>query len=130
MGRKKLVATTDVDLARRNREIYERLLRDSGPHIRELRILHNMSQIDFANIVGVSPTLLSKIEHGHHTPTPRTAFGICVGFHFSLEKLLSGWNPEELIAEATRRMVELRQAKETGVQDTKDKTRSKMLVTA
>jgi len=98
----------DIELATRNREAYERRIREAGPHMRQLRILFGLSQAEFATITGLSPGLVNKIEMGRRPLTMATVFSLCLAFHISIEQFLFHWHPEEIRAEAAKRVALMR----------------------
>lgn len=61
-----------------------------GNNVRRLRKIHNLNQIDFANLIGVSQGSLSDIESGKSKPSVETVVSIHLKFGCSLEWLLIG----------------------------------------
>lgn len=61
-----------------------------GINVKRLRKLHNLNQVEFAQMVGVSQGSLSDIESGKSKTSVETVIAIHERFHCSLEWLLTG----------------------------------------
>ncbi|UKS27288.1 helix-turn-helix domain-containing protein [Paenibacillus sp. HWE-109] len=61
-----------------------------GENIKRLRKIHNLNQVDFSNLIGVSQGSLSDIEAGKSKPAVDTVVSIYKNFECSLEWLLTG----------------------------------------
>lgn len=61
-----------------------------GDNVRRLRKIHNLNQIEFAKLIGVSQGSLSDIESGKSKPSVETVVSIHLKFGCSLEWLLNG----------------------------------------
>lgn len=54
-------------------------------NLKEIRIEKKLSQLDLANIVGVSRNTISSIETGKYYPTAKLALVICVALDKKFE---------------------------------------------
>jgi transcriptional regulator with XRE-family HTH domain len=63
-----------------------------GENVRRLRKIHNLNQIEFSRLIGVSQGSLSDIEAGKSKPAIKTVISIHTKFGCSLEWLLTGTN--------------------------------------
>ncbi|OPH56168.1 hypothetical protein BC351_28780 [Paenibacillus ferrarius] len=61
-----------------------------GDNVRRLRKIHNLNQIEFSRLIGVSQGSLSDIEAGKSKPAIETVISIHTKFGCSLEWLLKG----------------------------------------
>jgi transcriptional regulator with XRE-family HTH domain len=60
-----------------------------GENVRRLRKIHDLNQIEFAKLIGVSQGSLSDIESGKCNPSVETVVSIYSTFECSLEWLLN-----------------------------------------
>lgn len=65
-----------------------------GENVRRLRKIHNLNQIEFSRLIGVSQGSLSDIEAGKSKPAIETVISIHTKFRCSLEWLLTGTNAQ------------------------------------
>lgn len=63
-----------------------------GENVKRLRKLHDLNQIEFSRLIGVSQGSLSDIEAGKSNPAIETVISIYNKFGCSLEWLLTGTN--------------------------------------
>lgn len=61
-----------------------------GDLIRRARTDKNLSLRRVAELIGVSPSLLSQIENGHTQPSVKTLFGVAALLELSLDSLATG----------------------------------------
>jgi transcriptional regulator with XRE-family HTH domain len=60
-----------------------------GDNVRRLRKIHNLNQIEFAKLIGVSQGSLSDIESGKCNPSVETVVSIYLKIGCSMEWLLN-----------------------------------------
>lgn len=55
--------------------------------LKEIRIEKKMSQIELAELVGVSRNTISSIETGQYSPTAKLALILCIALDMKFEEL-------------------------------------------
>ena len=55
--------------------------------LKDVRTKKNLSQLDLANLVGVSRNTISSIETGKYSPTAKLALVICVALDKKFEDI-------------------------------------------
>jgi len=71
-----------------------------GNRIKELRISRtNLSQEDFANMIGLDRTYLSRVESGKQNLTIEKLNDICNGLHITLNDFFNPFN-ESIISDS------------------------------
>ncbi|MCR8633214.1 helix-turn-helix domain-containing protein [Paenibacillus radicis (ex Xue et al. 2023)] len=75
-----------------------------GENVKRLRKIHNLNQVEFSNLIGVSQGSLSDIEAGNSKPSIDTVVSIYTNFGCSLEWLLSG-KTNQLNVEKQKEMI-------------------------
>lgn len=61
-----------------------------GERIKAIRMKHNLTQIEFGKLIGVSGATISTTESGKTNPEPRTLILICEKFGISQQWLETG----------------------------------------
>ncbi|WNR45538.1 helix-turn-helix domain-containing protein [Paenibacillus roseipurpureus] len=61
-----------------------------GENVKRIRKIHNLNQVEFASLIGVSQGSLSDIESGKNKPSVDTIVSLHTNFGCSLEWLLTG----------------------------------------
>jgi transcriptional regulator with XRE-family HTH domain len=62
-----------------------------GNRVRALRMKHNWSQVELADMLGIDRSYLSEIETGKKDPSLRILKTMADGFELSLSQLLTGF---------------------------------------
>lgn len=61
-----------------------------GPKIKEMREAMDVTQLEFANLIGVSPGTLSRIEKGKRTPSIGVVLRACHALRVTPDAILAG----------------------------------------
>jgi transcriptional regulator with XRE-family HTH domain len=83
----------------------QRITRQVGAALRRIRLDRGVRQYVLAQLVGINPRLLSSIEHGRRSPTPRVLENILIVLKCSGEEFgrhLGPWGDAEELAVTVR----------------------------
>lgn len=64
-------------------------IKPDSKKIRELRIKQGLSLRELSNIAGVNIAVISKLENGHSSPTPKTAKKITDALGIAFDEIFS-----------------------------------------
>lgn len=65
-----------------------------GYRVRKFRVSQNLSREKFAEIVGLSPNFITKLEYGDSNPSADSLAKICEAFDISADYLIFGREKE------------------------------------
>lgn len=77
-------------------DFMEELLRRMGERVRQARLAHNMTQVELAEKIDVSPAFMSIIERGTKGMNVRTFITLCEALDVSADWLLGIESPASL----------------------------------